>query len=372
MKPLKVLYIAGLRPNAPADGVARGFEALGAQLETIPTWQISPRRVPTAVRVARRMMGRGVVADAQVTQHNQMILERAAAADFVVFTDIRNLHTATLARIQSQRPVFFYKFDDMFNPANQPPNFFALVPLFSGIITTKSYNVAEYLAHGAQRALFVDNAYAPHVHYPVDLTAADWQAYGCDVAFTGTFTPDRADFLAQVVRALPDVHFRIWGGSWEQMNRPRYRLQAQRRALWQHLKRAVQGQRVLGEDMSRVLQCSKINLGLLNKQNRDVQTTRTVEIPASGGFLLAERTDEHQRLFVEGEEFDCFDTLAELVEKIRYYLAHEQQRQQVAAAGYHKVTQGGFRYQDRAQQIVNLYHEITATPSHANSDANSD
>jgi spore maturation protein CgeB len=81
---------------------------------------------------------------------------------------------------------------------------------------------------------------------------------------------------------------------------------------------------------------------------------RSFEVPACGAFMLAERTAEHQELFREGEEVGYFSSAAEFVEKVRYYLTHDGERQRMAEAAYRKVTGGKHTYFDRLRQILEL------------------
>jgi spore maturation protein CgeB len=104
--------------------------------------------------------------------------------------------------------------------------------------------------------------------------------------------------------------------------------------------------------MGKALQANKIALGLLHRANRDLHTSRSFEIPACGGFMLAERTAEHQEYFAEDREAVYFDTFDELMDKIRYYLRHDAARTRIAADGYRRCLHSGYRYVDRARELL--------------------
>jgi len=57
--------------------------------------------------------------------------------------------------------------------------------------------------------------------------------------------------------------------------------------------------------------------------------------------MLAERTQMHMSLFREGIEAEFFDSVAEMSDKVRYYLKNDKSRKAVAEAGYRKVLRLG-------------------------------
>ena len=81
--------------------------------------------------------------------------------------------------------------------------------------------------------------------------------------------------------------------------------------------------------------------------NRDLQTDRSIEIPACGGFLLAERSQEHERLFEDGKEAVFYDNKEDLVKKIKYFLHNKEHRSQIAEAGYKKSRTADYTHENR-------------------------
>jgi spore maturation protein CgeB len=113
--------------------------------------------------------------------------------------------------------------------------------------------------------------------------------------------------MAELVR--PGLPLSIWGDRWQKA--PEWP------ALAPHWRGPGQDD---PEIYARIIQSAKISLGLLSKGNRDRHTTRSFEIPAIGGLLCAERTDEHCQSYKEGVEAVFWDDAEECIEQCRRLL----------------------------------------------------
>jgi spore maturation protein CgeB len=64
---------------------------------------------------------------------------------------------------------------------------------------------------------------------------------------------------------------------------------------------------------------------------------RTFEVPGCGGFLLTGKAADLESYFNDGAEVVTFESIQDLIEKVRFYLSHVQQRLSIAEAGYQRT-----------------------------------
>jgi spore maturation protein CgeB len=256
-------------------------------------------------------------------------LERVMSLDPVVLSQL-------CARYPQMLIVGFCA-DDMASRHNQSRQFLRSLYLYDLYLTTKTYNVAELEALGCAEARFIGNGFDPATFRPLPVSEQDELRLGGDVGFIGTYEGERAEMLQFL--AAEGLSIRVWGNSWRRLRNPHANLRLEYKALH-------------GDDFAKACRAFKINLGFLRKLNRDQQTTRSVEIPACGGFMLAERTDEHLAMFHEGEEAEFFDSRQELLNKCQVYLADSHSRQTVADRGYQRCLRDGYSNEERLAAMV--------------------
>jgi hypothetical protein len=324
--PLDILYI-GTRSGTCLQR-ARALSELGHSVVHVPSniprlWSVPEPLDPiyNFYRVANR-----VRTCPDFYGANLRALRAAARRDFDVVWVDKGLWIgpSTLDRLRERLPnacFVSYSPDDMLNPAHQSPRYLQSIDRYDLHVTTKSYNVAELEQLGANDVLFVDNAFDPATHRPVELSREEQTRLAADVGFVGWYEEDRAEWMLRLAQAGIPVTVR--GPDWRRFEKS-------------HPLLSVHDTFVDDAEYPRVLCATKINLGFLRKANRDLQTTRSVEIPACRAFMLAERTDEHVQLFAEGKEAEFFGSFDELLAKCRYYLSHDRERRDVASAGHRR------------------------------------
>ena len=96
---------------------------------------------------------------------------------------------------------------------------------------------------------------------------------------------------------------------------------------------------------------SLINLNIFHVQCMDSATVRVYDILACGGFLLTEYRPSLEEEFAVGHDLETFRTPEELDDKIKYYLAHDSQRSQIARNGQRRVLEN-YTYVQRGRDFL--------------------
>lgn len=89
--------------------------------------------------------------------------------------------------------------------------------------------------------------------------------------------------------------------------------------------------------MPKVFRGSKINLNFTIPNIKSGLPLRIWDVLGSGGFLMTNYQAELPYYFEINKDLVCFESEQELVEKCGYYLAHEEERREIARNGYEKV-----------------------------------
>ena len=334
---LRILYVGPLVTGSTCRHRLVALRNLGHDVVEVDQLPGDLARVHDSFgwRVQRRLFG-----DRDDSRLNVRMLEvpRGFAPDVVWVDKGLTVEPATLIALRERWPEAIqlnYSGDDMFNPRNQTATWRGCLPLYDLCVTTKSFNVPELKAAGAREVQFVDKGFSPEVHRPHQVTPELRERLGGDVGFVGWPEAARERSIRHLARN--GIEVRIWGPWPRHQSAPNIRIEG--RPVWE-------------DEYAQALSSFRINLGFLRRANRDLQTTRSVEIPACGGFLLAERTPEHERLFRENVEAVFFSDDDELLEKVRYYLAHDDERARIAAAGYRRCIDDGYAYDRRLDFIL--------------------
>lgn len=107
------------------------------------------------------------------------------------------------------------------------------------------------------------------------------------------------------------------------------------------------------KEMPQVFAASKINLCPVLKANRSGIPLRALDVMGAGGFLLSSYQSELAEYFYDGQECVLYTSLEDAIAKADFYLAHEDIRQQIAAAGRARI-QEAFGYEDRIEALLSV------------------
>lgn len=228
--------------------------------------------------------------------------------------------------------------DDPFNRVVNTPVLLQALPHYDLVVTTKTATISDIHRLTGGDVVFVAFGYKPMFHFPEPVPTGSESRFECDVAFIGGSDPDRIPYFRYMLESIPSLELGLYGGGWDRV--PSLRTRHRGFAIGDDFRFAVAG--------------AKICVNLVRKANRDGHVMRSFEIPACGGFMLAERTSEHRRFFTEDDEAAFFEGPSELVSQVERFLGDARARRDIAERGRERVVSGGNTYMDRLEEILGL------------------
>lgn len=246
------------------------------------------------------------------------------------------------------KPLILYNIDDPTGrrDGNRFRSLIKALPYYDLVVVVRKETQSEVRKLGAKQVLLVLRSYDEVYHHPLPENEVIEERFRSEIAFVGTWMRNehRDKFLMALVNA--ELPIAIWGARWEKSK------------AWPLLKSYYRGNSLGGKDYVAAIQGAKISIGMLSKGNRDLHTTRSMEIPYIGGLLCAERTVEHLSLFVDGAEAVFWDNEKECIEVCRKLLANEPEREKIRLAGMARVRRNHVGNEDICRSILNHLKQL--------------
>ena len=194
--------------------------------------------------------------------------------------------------------------------------------LFSRMIKSTSF---YYLAEACN----------PRVHRRIELTPDDLSRFGCDVGIACTLYYYRQEILQQ----LREFDLKLWGTvpDW----------------LLYRLRERPRGREIFMDDKARAARGARISLNTLHFAEIDGLNSRAFELAGCGAFQILTSRPVLQEHFLPGIEVESFESIDELIEKIRHYLQHPDIAAAIAERGQ-KRAYTAHTYEHRLQEIFRI------------------
>ncbi|MFN6460348.1 MAG: glycosyltransferase [Nostoc sp. DedVER02] len=232
--------------------------------------------------------------------------------------------------------------DDPWNTAHYAPWFLKALPHYDIIFSPRRANINELVQAGCPNVEYLPFGFDRELFYPEEFINPEARLqYTCDVVFAGGGDCDRLKYMSALINS--GINVNLYGGYWD---------------CYPETK-AYSGGIADVPTLRLAIASAKIALCLVRKANRDGNCMRTFEVPAIGACMLTEDTPEHREIFgEEGEAVLYFQTIPEMLEKVRWLLNHDTERQRLAQNAHSLIFHGKHTYKDRLETMLSLTEKL--------------
>lgn len=335
----RLSYVGILPKESTADYRVRALQRIGQDVHTFQVENFLGG--PRIMNTLRLRYPRGPF----VSSINRALLEHIdkVRPEIVILDKPMFFTPQTIQRIKDQgAKVVIYMQDNPFGPRNDGgwQQFYRIYPMADLLCAIREADVKRYRAQSLPyiQTMF---SYEPSVHFPPEPAWGD-KDREYDISYIGHPHEQRPAFLLQLAEQY-GLPISISGNGWDNVLNDSQK------------KKYLRNGFLKGAAYRQTIWRSKVNLSFVTQLNEDDIAHKSIEIAASGGFLLALRTPGHQACFEEDKEAVFFSTVDECAEKARYYLDHPIQREEIARRGHARAMQSLYSNDAQLTRILKSF-----------------
>lgn len=110
-------------------------------------------------------------------------------------------------------------------------------------------------------------------------------------------------------------------------------------------------------EMPKIFHASKINLNMTMRPIETGLSLRIWDVLGCGGFLISNYQAEIPEYFEIGKDLEVYESTEDLINKIDYYLRHDEERMEIAINGYEKVAKY-HTYEMRLAEMIRILCDV--------------
>lgn len=203
------------------------------------------------------------------------------------------------------------------------PAVYDLFP-FCDVIYSYDKQDIETLRQKGFNAKFEPARYESSVYYKLGTKKTT------DISFVGAMYPERIEIMKRLANTFPTLNWEIYGKYAPPWQVPKW-------IKWLKNKeyRYFKNKEISKYTVNSVYNRSRIVLNIVRANQRDGWSSRLPQILGTGSFQITNYYESVEREF--GDCLCTYTDFDDLVEKIKYYLEHDEERKSIAERGYQKA-----------------------------------
>lgn len=249
------------------------------------------------------------------SRYRRLVNDIASLRADLVLVTIATLPPEIVHRIKSvsRCPVVCWYTD----PAANLRRFYLLAGNYDALFIKEPFLVRTFRNNLGLNTYYLPEACNPRWHKQAEISDANLREYGCDIAGAGTLHYYRA----RMFEPFLDYDLKIWGcnaPSW--LNSP--------------VRKHYTDRFVAEESKSIAYRSAKVFINTIGILESEGVNCTLFEAAGCGAFQIADWKPVLAEHFVPEQEVVTYRSRGELMEKVKYYLEHPTERDQIAQRGY--------------------------------------